>query len=73
MRLGIARWAAPAAIVLLAITLHWSLLDKGFVSDDLSQVLNNPYLRSPRSLGQIFPAMSGRFAARKRRAITTGP
>ena len=54
MRLGIARWAAPAAIVLLAITLHWSLLDKGFVSDDLSQVLNNPYLRSPRSLGQIF-------------------
>ncbi len=54
MRLGIARWAAPAAIVLLAIALHWSLLNKGFVSDDLSQVLNNPYLRSPRSLGQIF-------------------
>ncbi len=54
MRLGIARWAAPVAIVLLAVALHWSLLDKGFVSDDLSQVLNNPYLRSPRSLGQIF-------------------
>ena len=54
MRLGIARWAAPVAIVLLAIALHWSLLDKGFVSDDLSQVLNNTYLRSPRSLGQIF-------------------
>ena len=50
----IPRWAAPAAFALLAIALHGNLLGKGFVSDDLSQVLNNPYIRSPSFLGQIF-------------------
>ena len=53
MRPGISRWAAPVAIVLLAIALHWSLLNKGFVSDDLSQVLNNPYSRSCQLPGQL--------------------
>jgi len=43
-----------ALILLLAAGVNLNLLANGFVYDDGAQILNNPYLRSPRYLGQIF-------------------
>ena len=54
MHPGIKRWAGAAAVALLALAVNWNLLDNGFVYDDGSQILNNPYIRSPRYLPKIF-------------------
>lgn len=41
-------------ILLLAAAVNLNLLANGFVYDDGAQILNNPWLRSPRFLPQIF-------------------
>ena len=45
---------APTVVAILAFAVNANLLRNGFVYDDGAQVLNNPYLLSPRYLGKIF-------------------
>src|ERR1035438_5716864 len=40
------RGLAPAAVVLLAIVVNLNILENGFVYDDGSQILQNPWLRN---------------------------
>jgi hypothetical protein len=39
------RWFAPAAVVFLSIVVNLNILNNGFVYDDGSQILQNPWLR----------------------------
>lgn len=50
-------WKAPTAptvVALLAFAVNANVLGNGFVYDDGAQILNNPYIHSPRYLGKIF-------------------
>ena len=47
------RWLAPAAVVLLAIVVNLNVLENGFVYDDGSQILQNPWLRNA-SISSMF-------------------
>ena len=52
-----ARWSDPALVSLLALAAvlpYLNTLLNAFVYDDLTQVLNNPYIVNFRHLGQIF-------------------
>src|ERR1022692_2042932 len=48
------RWFPPAAAVTLAIVANSNVLRNGFVYDDIPQILQNPWLRDPRSVQQVF-------------------
>src|SRR5579875_208389 len=54
---SLARWSNPAlvaALALAAVLPYLNTLLNAFVYDDLTQVLNNPYIVNFRHLGQIF-------------------
>jgi Flp pilus assembly protein TadD len=47
------KWIAPAAVVAVAVAANLNLLSNGFVYDDGSQILHNPWLRDPSSIPKI--------------------
>jgi Flp pilus assembly protein TadD len=48
------KWIAPAAVVAVAVIANLNLLFNGFVYDDGSQILHNPWLRDPASIPRMF-------------------
>ncbi|HET6514936.1 MAG TPA: tetratricopeptide repeat protein [Thermodesulfovibrionales bacterium] len=52
-------------IIVISIAVHFNSLFNGFVFDDTSQVLNNPWLKSPKFIPKIFTSNVWGFEGRE--------
>src|SRR5664279_3246699 len=48
------KWIAAVAVMAVAVAANLNLLLNGFVYDDGSQILHNPWLRDPAFIPRIF-------------------